>query len=133
MDNKSKQQRDTRQRRMIYDNVMSRCDHPGADEIYLDVHSQDEKISKGTVYRNLGILSENGDILHVRVPGADRYDSRLDNHYHILCTECGRVIDAPIEYNKKSDLIVEEQTGFVIKRHRAFFEGICPECLAKNK
>ena len=82
-----KHQRNSRQREIIRDAVMARCDHPTADQIYLDVREKDDKISRGTVYRNLGILSENGNVTNVKVPAADRYDSRLDRHYHLFCTE----------------------------------------------
>lgn len=128
-----KQQRDTKQRHEVYDAVMSRCDHPSADDIYQEVRGTDEKISKGTVYRNLNLLSENEEITHVKVPGSDRYDSRLENHYHVICSVCSKVIDAPVFYNPDFDRSVEEQTGFSIKRHRTIFEGICPECTRKLK
>lgn len=121
-------QRDTRQRRMVYEAVAQRRDHPSADEIYQDVHTRDSRISKATVYRNLNVLSENREINHVRVPGADRYDHTTENHYHIICLHCGKVIDSPIRYIADNDAIVEEDTGFRISRHRTVFEGVCPEC-----
>ena len=128
MDNKVKQQRNTQQRREVYSIVMSRCDHPDADSIYNEARQSDERISRGTVYRNLKVLSDNEDITYVRVPGSDRFDSRLENHYHIICSICGKVIDAPVKYNFDHDQSVESETGFKIKRHRTIFEGICPEC-----
>ena len=128
MDNSEKLQRDTVQRRLVYDAVMSSCSHPSAEEIYTDVRSQNSKISKGTVYRNLNLLSSQEDILHIYVPGSDRYDSRADNHYHIICSKCGKVIDAPVDYSYENDSIVAEATGFQIKKHHTFFEGICPDC-----
>lgn len=128
MNGNEKQTRDTRQRRLVYDNVMSRCDHPNADSIYWDIHSLDDKISKGTVYRNLNLLADQDEILRVRVPGADRFDSRLDNHCHIICMSCGRVVDAPIPYTTSYDNDVAANTGFQVTRHRTVFEGICPDC-----
>ena len=127
-----RQKRSTRQRRLVLEAVKSRKDHPSADEIYLDVRKKDEKISRGTVYRNLNILDKDGDITHVRVPSADRYDLRLDLHYHMFCTGCGAVIDAPIPYREDYDRIVEAETGFSIRRHRTIFEGLCSECRAKT-
>ena len=62
-----KQQRKSRQRQQILDAVQTRCDHPTADQIYLDVRAKDERISRGTVYRNLGVLSEDGQITNVKV------------------------------------------------------------------
>ena len=126
-----KQKRNSRQRQMILDAVSKRHDHPTADEIYLDVRAKDEKISRGTVYRNLGVLTENREISNVKLPPADRYDCRIDYHYHLLCTECNKVFDAPHIYHRKLDEKAEEDTGFLIKRHRVVFEGVCPECRKK--
>lgn len=127
-----KKQRNSRQRKLILDIVASRHDHPTADQIYLDVRTQDSQISRGTVYRNLGILQENGEIANVKVPAADRYDSRLDRHYHMFCTGCKRVFDVPLEYQEQYDEQVEKETGFKISRHRLFFEGLCQECSLKQ-
>ena len=127
-----KNQRYSRQRQLVLEAVLSRRDHPSADEIYLDVRTRDSRISRGTVYRNLRLLSENGEIMHVKVPSADRYDWRLDKHYHLICTECGRVSDIALEYDPKLDERVFEETGYAINRHRIVFEGVCPECLASQ-
>ena len=124
----ARQQRDTRQRRMVLDAVMRRTDHPSADEIYQDVQSRDSRVSKATVYRNLKLLAENGDIRQVKMSGADRFDRTAEDHYHIICTRCGTVIDAPIPYFAESDALVAEATGFRISRHRTVFEGLCPRC-----
>jgi len=121
--------RNTKQRALILEIVRSRCDHPTADEIYSDVRRQDPKISRGTVYRNLNFLAEIGEVNHIRVPAADRFDLRTDLHYHIMCTECGAVTDVPIPYSEENDKKAEESTGFKVNRHRGVFEGICPECL----
>lgn len=126
-----KQKRNSRQRQMILDAVSKRHDHPTADEIYLDVRAKDEKISRGTVYRNLGVLTENREISNVKLPAADRYDCRIDYHYHLLCTECNKVFDAPHIYHREFDEKAAEDTGFLIKRHRVVFEGVCPECRKK--
>jgi Fe2+ or Zn2+ uptake regulation protein len=128
-----KKQRHSKQRQIILDAVRSRCDHPTADQIYLDVRAKDDKISRGTIYRNLGILSENHEITNVKVPAADRYDLRLDRHYHIFCTNCGKVFDAPLNYHEEYDEQIEKETGFQINRHRLIFEGLCPECNNKNE
>lgn len=123
-----KQRRDTKQRQLVMDAVRAHCDHPSADQIYLDVRGRDGKISRGTVYRNLNYLSEDGEITHVRVPGADRYESRVALHYHLICTVCGAVIDAPVPYRAELDRIMAEESGYTISRHRTVFEGVCPAC-----
>ena len=127
-----KKQRNSRQRQLILEAVRARCDHPTADQIYLDVRTQDDKISRGTVYRNLGLLSGEGQISQVRVPAADRYDLRQDRHYHLFCTGCGRVFDAPLSYCPEHDAQVAAESGFQISRHRMIFEGLCSDCAGQH-
>ena len=127
-----KGKRTTRQRQLVLAAVRARADHPTADQIFLDAREADGKISRGTVYRNLAELAAQGEITHARLPGADRYDLRQDQHYHLYCTRCGQVVDAPIPYRPEDDAAVEQATGFQITRHRLVFEGLCPACAAAN-
>lgn len=123
-----KQHRDTRQRKLILDAVRRHTDHPSADQIFIEVRSTDSKISRGTVYRNLNYLADTGEITHVRVPGADRYEIRTDFHYHLYCTGCGTVRNVPLEYHHDADRDVAEASGYLVFRHRTVFEGLCPKC-----
>ena len=124
--------RETKQRRIVLETVRSHTDHPTANTICEEVHAIDGKISQGTVYRNLNCLSEDGEILHIKVPGADRYDLKTDLHYHIICLNCGKVIDIPFDYLPDPDEKVADVTGYTVFRHRTVFEGLCPECKKKN-
>lgn len=128
-----KNQRNSKQRQLIFDAVMARCDHPTADQIYLDVRKVDNKISRGTVYRNLGALYSSGQIANVKLSPAERYDSRLDFHYHMVCSNCKKVFDAPLSYHPEYDDQITKDTGFHIKRHRALFEGICSDCYKNDE
>lgn len=123
--------RQTKQRQLVYENVINRCDHPTADMIYEAVRKKDKKVSKGTVYRNLNILSDKGMITHVQVPGGDRFDSTIGPHHHIYCTRCGKVEDINIKYNYQTDKKIASKSGYEIKGHSIVFEGLCPKC--KNK
>lgn len=123
------ERRETRQRQIVLETVRAHRDHPSADEIYLEVRAKDPRISRGTVYRNLNCLSEDGEISHIKVPEtADRFDFRTDRHYHMQCVRCGAVMDAPEEYRQEMDQEVASRTGFQVVCHRTVFEGICPEC-----
>lgn len=126
-----KLRRMTKQKRLVLSVVQSHCDHPTADEIYIEVRGIDGRISRGTVYRNLEQLSESGDLLHVKVPGASRFDSRLDYHYHMVCKSCGAVLDAPVDYQHAMDEQLLNEAGFQVERHRTVFEGLCKTCSAK--
>ena len=114
---------------MILEAVQALQDHPSAARIYSEVRKSDPKISLGTVYRNLKLLADNGEIRQVKVSGAERFDWRQDTHYHLLCRRCGMLIDAPMTYRGELDRILSEETGFHVEQHCMIFEGLCPVCL----
>ena len=75
----------SRQREMIKSFLMGRKDHPTADVIYSNLKQQDPNLSLGTVYRNLTLLSDMGEILRLRVgDGVDHFDADTSEHI-ILC------------------------------------------------
>lgn len=127
-----KQQRNTKQRKTVLDAVRARHDHPSADQVYLNARQADEKISRGTVYRNLNLLAQDGEILQVKLPDINRFDCRTDLHYHLICTECGAVCDAMLPYHVELDTLLGAETGYAIDRHRTVFEGVCPACRKKT-
>lgn len=122
------QRRNTRQRQLVLDAVEHLDDHPTAEEIYEYVHKTDDHVSRGTVYRNLNLLAQKGIILDVRVPGGDRFDHRTDCHPHLVCTECGKVMDAPYPADMHADEEVAKATGYSGVFHYSVFMGVCPEC-----
>ncbi len=126
-----KERRNTKQRALILETVKKSHGHPTAEQIFLEVRSRSPKISRGTVYRNLNLLSDMGEILHLDMPDVDRFDWRRDDHYHLCCVACGKVCDAPVDYQAEMDRSVTEQTGYRITGHRALFEGLCPRCAKK--
>ena len=74
------QRRNTRQRKLVLDAVRQSYNHPTADEIYNVVRAQDDKISRGTVYRNLNLLADAGEILSIKTPGGSRFDRTIEPH-----------------------------------------------------
>ena len=80
----------SKQRDAIIKFLMTRKDHPTADMVYMNIKEEFPKISLGTVYRNLALLSERGEILKLSYEGgSDHYDACTDPHYHFVCQECG--------------------------------------------
>ena len=116
----------TEQRRLIYDIVMQACNHPTAEEIFLEAKQKRPSIAMGTVYRNLGILSENGEILHIPIiDGPDRYDKTLSPHEHMTCIRCGCVVDAEIGSLSEH---LRELSVLDIRSYELNLKGICPNC-----
>ena len=80
----------SRQRESIKDFLATRKDHPTADMVYQNVRRQNPNISLGTVYRNLTLLAESGEINRLNMgDGVDHFDADTSPHYHLLCTKCG--------------------------------------------
>lgn len=121
------ERRNTKQRQIILNAVRSRCDHPSAEQIYEQVSADDPKISRGTVYRNLQILVEQGDILAIRLPNADRFDLTTRKHNHFVCVKCGNLSDIGLEYDSNLDNDITED-GYMVLSHQTIFTGYCPEC-----
>ena len=88
----------SRQRESIKEFLMTRTDHPTADTVYENMKLIYPNISLGTVYRNLSLLSDLGEIKKLAsFGGADRFDGRVEPHCHFMCTDCGCVIDLETE------------------------------------
>ena len=126
---KKSQYRMTKQRQVILDAVRESQEHLSADEIYSLVRKTLPRVSLGTVYRNLEILSETGEIQTLELSGTvKRYDWNPKKHYHIRCMHCGRVDDAPVAPLNEIENELYGATVFTIIGHRLEFEGLCPEC-----
>ncbi len=123
------EKRNTVQRQLVLQAVQELKSHPTADEVYRQVVVSHPSISKATVYRNLNSLAEDGVVGRVAMPNAaDRFDFVPQQHYHIKCVNCGRVIDAPGGYHAELDTQAQQDTDFQILRHDLVFEGLCPDC-----
>lgn len=119
----------TEQRRVIIEETRKTDCHPTASDVYDMVRARLPRISLGTVYRNLEMLSDIG--IFRRLDFGDtkrRYDSTPDKHYHIRCVNCGKVKD--IDICKLDCLCPDEinDCGWKIIGHNLEVLGLCPEC-----
>lgn len=123
-------QRNTKQREAILRILRNTRSHPTADLIYEEAKKEIPHISKGTVYRNLKVLQENGQVSELNLDGAEsRFEAKWDNHYHFRCERCGRVIDVDEPFDIKLNRKVARKTGLKISSHQIEFRGLCPYCL----
>lgn len=122
----------TRQRRVILEKLREMNSHPSAEEIFAVVRRKLPRISLGTVYRNLEILSELGEIQKLELGGSlMRFDGRTEKHYHMRCINCDRVDDAPMGFMENMETSLRGATEFKIMDHRLEFLGLCPVCMEK--
>ena len=121
--------RETKQREAILRVLMNTKSHPTADLIYDEVKKEIPNISKGTVYRNLKVLQENGQVSELNLNGTiSRFEVKQDSHYHFRCEKCGRVSDIDMPVNIELDQQVEKRTGLKISYHQLEFRGLCKDC-----
>ena len=123
----------TPQRRAILDEFQGDENHFSADEVYVRVRAKLPSISLGTVYRNLDILAQTGQVVAFDVgSGQKLYDGGLHRHYHVRCVDCGRVCD--ISAGAVGDLnAAASGHGFEIISHQLTFEGVCDSCSKARK
>ncbi|MDA8353397.1 MAG: peroxide-responsive transcriptional repressor PerR [Firmicutes bacterium] len=119
----------TPQRYAILEFLLTSMGHPTADEIYRALEEKFPNMSVATIYNNLRVFKEAGLVRELTYgDSSSRFDANMDSHYHIICRECGKIVD--FEY--PSLINVEEEaarkTGFRVETHRMEIYGICNTC-----
>ena len=120
----------SRQRESIKLFLQTRHDHPTADVVYQCIRKDFPNISLGTVYRNLNLLVELGEVRKLAFgDGRDHFDWDVSLHYHFVCKSCGAVIDLPMVPFAQAEALTGACDVGEITGHMVYFQGICRECL----
>lgn len=122
----------SRQRDCIKEFLVGRYDHPTADTVYSHVREQFPNISLGTVYRNLSLLSELGEIQKLTCNGPDRFDGNPMPHYHFTCDCCGSVSDLEFEEAPKLRRLEPKDFHGIVNKINLDFHGTCEACIKKS-
>ena len=114
----------------ILDCLRSTTCHPTAEWVYARLKPSIPDLSLGTVYRNLAIFKNAGEILSVgTVDGQERYDGNVKPHDHFVCTRCGAVIDVQTPPLPDEVLAsVRAQLGAQVSSYGLTFTGVCENC-----
>jgi Fur family ferric uptake transcriptional regulator len=131
-----KQLRFTAQRRDVFAEALNRGGHFDADDLYAALRAAGRYVSLATVYRTLGLLRECGLIRQApRWEDRERYESVYgqQHHDHMLCVECGRVIEFCDDELEALQNRVCRRHGFAPIDHRMGIRGICRSCHARVK
>ncbi len=119
----------SKQREMILNQVKMFPVHPTADQVYTALKTDNPNLSLGTVYRNLNLLSEMGELLKIRIAdGSDRFDGRTDRHYHMVCDKCSRVFDVELSELDGLNDTVSQKYGHKLTMVTLNLNGVCCEC-----
>ncbi len=124
----------TTQRQIILEELAKVKTHPTASELYDMVRKRLPRIGLGTVYRNLELMADNGLILKIEVGGTQkRFDATTETHYHIRCSDCGKVDDLDIPVINELVTEAAKSTAYQIMGHHVEFTGICSECQEQER
>ena len=120
--------RHSRKRDAILNCIRQSRVHPSAEWIYAQLKPEHPDLSLGTVYRNLALFRESGEVVCVAtVRGADRLDACIEPHAHFICEQCGAVLDVDVPQDDlRSDL--ETRYGVRVRRSELLFRGVCSAC-----
>jgi Fur family ferric uptake transcriptional regulator len=125
----------TEQRRHVLARALAEPKHFSAEQLLTNIKRQDSSISKATVYRTLALLVEShlldsvdferGHMLYERALGHMHHD-------HLICTECGRIVEFHDEAIEKAQQAVAQHHKFEVAWHTHKLYGLCASCKKKG-
>jgi Fur family ferric uptake transcriptional regulator len=122
----------TQQREAVAQVVFSSNGHLSVEEIETRLRQGEERIGKATIYRTLDLLVKSKLVEeHDFGEGFKRYEHRLSRqpvHEHLICVECGTVIEFRSDEVARIEQRVVSEHGFEPTRHRLEIYGLCRDC-----
>ncbi|WP_078430878.1 peroxide-responsive transcriptional repressor PerR [Alkalihalobacterium alkalinitrilicum] len=123
----------TPQRHAILEYLYESMIHPTADDIYKALEGRFPNMSVATVYNNLRMFKEVGIVKELTYgDSSSRFDCVTTEHYHVICTDCGKIVDFHYPGLDEVETLAEHVTNFDVSNHRMEIYGICPECKKKS-
>ena len=119
-----------RKRNAILTCLRETTTHPSAEWVYAQLKPEIPDLSLGTVYRNLALFKEQGQIISLgTVKGVERFDGDTSPHVHFICNECGCVLDLEgIAVPDELRSAVSHNSGASVTGCSLTFTGVCMNC-----
>jgi Fur family transcriptional regulator, peroxide stress response regulator len=122
----------TMQRRAVFEALLDCRDHPTAEQVYQTVRSDLPQISRMTIHRILGTFVSLDLLAKTCHPGSSaRFEPNLRRHHHLVCLDCGRIIDLEDARLNKIPWPDAARHGFKIADYHIHFRGRCARCRQK--
>ena len=114
--------------------VVSDAPHATADVVAGTVRGELGTISIQAVYDALTALTDKGLLRRIQPAGSPtRYETRVgDNHHHLVCRECDRMVDVDCAAGDPPCLTAAEDFGYEIDEAEVIYWGRCPECVGAS-
>ena len=112
--------------------AVSALPHGTADDVEAAVRAEIGTISRQAVYDALGTLTDKGLIRRIQPARSPaRYEDRVDdNHHHLVCRECGHMVDVDCAVGERPCLDASDHHDFEIDEAEVIYWGRCPDCVA---
>lgn len=121
----------TAQRLAVY-RAVKRSPHALADDLCEQVRAEIGAISRQAVYDALNAMTHYGLLRRIQPAGSTaRYELKLDNHHHLVCRRCGKMVDTECATGEAPCLEALDPQGFNIDEAEVIYWGSCPECQKK--
>ena len=106
--------------------------HSTADDLYTVVRSEIGAISRQAVYDALAALTHKRLVRRIQPAGSPaRYEDRVgDNHHHLICRTCRRMVDVDCAVGDVPCLTASDDSGYEVDEAEVIYWGRCPECVA---
>lgn len=123
---------DTRKAILAY--MIDSHEHPSAEMIYQDLLPDYPSMSLATVYNNLKVLVDEGFVSELKLPqdSTSYYDFLGHHHPHVICQDCGKIVDVMLASLPDLKPVIQKETGFKITKTQTMVYGICPKCQQKK-
>ena len=124
----------TMPRLAVHRHLRAGARHVTAEQVYAELAEQMPSLSAATVYDTLDVLDELGLIRRVSTPrGATTYDTRVDDHHHVVCRACGRIEDLDAVLDTAAAEEAAHAAGFLPAFAQLTVSGLCWSCRAQRK
>ncbi|TCP24568.1 Fur family peroxide stress response transcriptional regulator [Scopulibacillus darangshiensis] len=124
----------TPQRHAILEFLIVSMAHPTADDIYKALEGKFPNMSVATVYNNLRVFKKAGLVKELTYgDSSSRFDFASSDHYHVICSSCGKIVDFHYPGLDEVEALAEHVTGFSAQNHRMEVYGVCPDCREHGK
>ena len=122
----------TRQRLLISKIFFEHEGHANIEDLYRKARKAYPKLGYATVYRTLNLLKECGlaSTMHFG-DGITRFEPSRHHHDHLICTECGKIVEFENEEIERLQDAVAAEHHFVLAHHKMELYGTCPTCTKK--
>lgn len=119
----------SKQREALLTLLRSTSSHPSADWLYENLRKEFPNISLGTVYRNLSVLADNGDIVRIRTASnKEHFDGFVHKHHHFVCRRCDNILDVDIDGMEFTEKQAAEKLNADVEDYSLIFYGVCSNC-----